>query len=200
MTQRLIGLIGRKGSGKDTAAEVLEGFGFQNVKFAGALKTMLRALLAYQGADEETIRRMIDGDLKEVPTTLLGGKTPRFAMQTLGTEWGRDLIGPDFWLNTAMTKAAQGDTVITDVRFPNEVNAVMDAGGSVIRIVAEGKTVFEGGVGENHASETLMDELPSHVTITNRMAEPHEEVAKVILYFKYRFLQMVEDLVGGVSK
>ena len=32
----------------------------------------------------------IEGALKEVPCELLGGKTPRYAMQTLGTEWGRD--------------------------------------------------------------------------------------------------------------
>lgn len=195
---KLVGLIGRKGSGKDTAAEALEAHGFQNVKFAGALKAMLRTLLAYQGADEDTIRRMIDGDLKEVETSLLGGKTPRFAMQTLGTEWGRDLIDPDFWLNTAMAKAAMGDTVITDVRFPNEVKAVADAGGSVIRILVKGKTVFDGGVGEGHASETLMDELPADAEVVNRMAEPGEHVPAVINQFKDRFLGLVNVMVGGI--
>ena len=47
---------------------------------------MLRKLLACQGADAEMIRRMIDGDLKEAPTPLLEGRTPRHAMQTLGTD------------------------------------------------------------------------------------------------------------------
>lgn len=181
----LIGLIGKKGSGKDTAAEGLEAYGFQNVKFAGALKAMLRTLLAYQGASDDTIRRMIDGDLKEVPTSLLAGKTPRFAMQTLGTEWGRNLIGSDFWLDTAMARAATGDTVITDVRFPNEVEAVKANGGTVIRIVAEGGTVFdETAVGTDHASETLMDELPSDMEITNVMAKPGEDVETVIRRFR----------------
>jgi hypothetical protein len=120
----LLGLVGRKGSGKDTAAELLLSQGYQNVKFAGALKEMIRSLLAYQGVDESTIDRMIEGDLKEVPTDYLGGHTPRFAMQTLGTEWGRDLIGKNFWVGTAMRRAEGKPSVVTDVRFPNEVEAV----------------------------------------------------------------------------
>jgi hypothetical protein len=196
----LIGLIGKKGSGKDTAAEALETLGFQNVKFAGALKAMLRTLLAYQGVDEATIGRMIDGDLKEVPTEYLAGKTPRFAMQTLGTEWGRTLIGPDFWLDAAMKKAATGDTVITDCRFPNEVEAVNANGGTVIRIVAEGRTVFdESAVGVDHASETLMDELPADSIIVNRMAEPDEDVPTVVQEFKNAVVNLVQTLLGEVK-
>lgn len=198
MAHRLIGLIGRKGSGKDTAAEALEALGFQNVKFAGALKEMLGVFLAYQGADADTIRRMIDGDLKEVETPLFGGKTPRHAMQTLGTEWGRKLIHPDIWLRASMAKAILGDSVITDVRFPNEAEAVTKAGGAVVRIIAEGRTVFEGGVGEDHPSEVLMDELPADAEIINRMAKPDEEVPAVIENFKSRFRVLVNQLVGGV--
>ena len=197
-SHRLIGLIGLKGSGKDTAADALEAIGFQNVKFAGALKAMLKTLLAYQGANENTIGRMIDGDLKEVPTDLLNGKTPRFAMQTLGTEWGRDLIGADFWLDTAMKKASTGDTVITDCRFPNEVEAVKTNGGTVIRIVAVGQTVFgEDGVGTDHASEVLMASLPEDYTIKNNMAKPGEVVADVIWSFKVAFVVMVTRLFGA---
>jgi hypothetical protein len=193
----LIGLIGKKGSGKDTAAEALETLGFQNVKFAGALKAMLRTLLAYQGVDEVTIGRMIDGDLKEVPTEYLAGKTPRFAMQTLGTEWGRNLIGPDFWLDAAMKKATTGDTVITDCRFPNEVDAVNANGGTVIRIVAEGRTVFdESAVGVDHASETLMDALPASSIIVNRMAEPNEDIPTVVQEFKNAVVNLVQTLLG----
>jgi hypothetical protein len=191
----LIGLIGKKGSGKDTAAEGLEAYGFQNVKFAGALKAMLRTLLAYQGADEDTIGRMIDGDLKEVPTEYLNGKTPRFAMQTLGTEWGRTLIGPDFWLDTAMKKAATGDTVITDCRFPNEVDAVKNQGGTVIRIVAEGQTVFdETAVGVDHASETLMEQLPEDVVIANVMAARPEDIPNAVAKLKTDIARVVFGL------
>ena len=39
----------------------------------------------------------IDGRWKEHPCSLLLNKTPRYAMQTLGTEWGRELIGENIW-------------------------------------------------------------------------------------------------------
>ena len=65
---------------------------------------MLRKLLACPGADAGMIRRMIDGDLKEAPTPLFEGRTPRHAMQTLGTEWGRDRIGRDLRANAALAR------------------------------------------------------------------------------------------------
>jgi len=177
-TPALLGLVGRKGSGKDTAAEMLLSQGYQNVKFAGALKEMIRSLLAYQGLDSETIDRMIEGDLKEVPTDYLGGKTPRFAMQTLGTEWGRDLIGKNFWVGTAMKKAAGKPTVITDVRFHNELEAVVEAGGVNVGISAEWIKPVAG----EHESEALIDgiiaDLPNGQSLVNRkLATPEEGIA-----------------------
>ncbi len=61
----LIGFVGLKGSGKDTAAAALEPLGFTNVKFAGALKTMIYAYLDYVGVDFVNAHRIVDGDWKE---------------------------------------------------------------------------------------------------------------------------------------
>jgi hypothetical protein len=186
--RRLIGLLGRKGSGKDTAAETLLERGYQNVKFAGALKGMIGFVLAYQGVDELTIERMIEGDLKEVPTDYLAGQTPRYAMQTLGTEWGRDLIGMNFWVSTAMMRVGDTDTVITDVRFPNEVEAIETAGGSVYGITADWISPIAG----EHESERLIDaliaKLPLHRQIANRRGTP---VAGAIYAFQQRFLSAI---------
>ena len=189
----LIGLVARKGAGKDTAAAVLSERGYQNVKFAGALKDMLRTLLAYQGVDEATTERMVEGDLKETPTDYLSGQTPRYVMQTLGTEWGRDLIGTDFWVGTAIRKALGVTTVITDVRFPNELDAVRNAGGVVIGITADWIEKVEG----EHESEALIDELiaflPENQRIVNRLA-PEGREAAVIKDFQTRFLNLLESL------
>jgi hypothetical protein len=167
----LLGLVGRKGSGKDTAAELLLAQGYQNVKFAGALKEMIRTLLAYQGVDESTIERMVEGDLKEVATDYLGGHTPRFAMQTLGTEWGRDLIGKNFWVGTAMRRAEGRPSVVTDVRFPNEVAAVENAGGTNVGVEADWIKPIAG----EHESEALIDGivagLPADKKLINRKLE-----------------------------
>lgn len=190
---KLIGLLGRKGSGKDTAALTLLEQGYQNVKFAGALKEMIRSLLAYQGLDGETIERMVEGDLKEVATDYLAGATPRFAMQTVGTEWGRDLIASDLWVRTAIKKAGVAKTVITDVRFPNEMDAVVSAGGICFGITADWISASEG----EHESEALIDDLiaslPASQKIINRRAAEGEE-AFAIQEFQMRFLAKLSDL------
>ena len=87
-TPSVIAITGQAGSGKTTIAKHLElEYNYVRVRFAEVLKDMLLAL----GLTEEEI----NGDLKEKPCSLLLGKTPRHAMQTLGIEWGRNLIHPD---------------------------------------------------------------------------------------------------------
>ncbi|UIS25235.1 putative deoxynucleotide monophosphate kinase [Erythrobacter phage vB_EliS-L02] len=174
---RIIGLIGRKGAGKDTAADMLMVRGYENIKFAGALKDMLRALLSYQGVDHGTIERMVEGDLKEEPSEYLSGQTPRWAMQTLGTEWGRNLIANGLWVDVTIRRAMAGDqVVITDCRFPNEKEAIEKVGGVVLGITADWITPVEG----EHESEALIDEmianLPSAQRVTNHWAEGDERL------------------------
>lgn len=146
MKRRVIGFAGAAGSGKSTAAEFLEkGCGFRRVRFAGPLKAMIQAL----GLTPDEI----DGHLKESPCELLGGKTPRWAMQSLGTEWGRELIGPDVWVN-AWHRAvdnlpAHVHVVCDDVRFANEADAIRSRGGLVVLIERQG--LQRGG----HASEQV---------------------------------------------
>jgi hypothetical protein len=187
----LLGLVGRKGSGKDTAAELLLAQGYQNVKFAGALKEMIRTLLAYQGVDESTIERMVEGDLKEVATDYLGGHTPRFAMQTLGTEWGRDLIGKNFWVGTAMRRAEGRPSVVTDVRFPNEVAAVENAGGTNVGVEADWIKPIAG----EHESEALIDGIVAGLPADKKLVNRKLETAQAgIEDFQRRFLHLLGNL------
>lgn len=131
---RIIGLTGLAGSGKTTVAHYLEHHcGYERMKFASILKGMLRVL----GLTEEEI----EGSKKELPCELLGGKSPRHAMITLGTEWGRNLIDSDLWVRAAMkglesTHKDMDDQrfVFDDVRFPNEAQAIKDRGGVIWRI------------------------------------------------------------------
>jgi hypothetical protein len=105
----VIGLKGLIGSGKTTVARhLIENHGFVRGRFAGALKDMLRAYLRYRRCDEATLERMIDGDLKELPTPWLGGKSPRHAMEGLGGHWGRDWMGSEFWIGTETDKLYMG--------------------------------------------------------------------------------------------
>lgn len=159
----IIGFTGRKRSGKDTAAAALIVNGHTRLSFAGPIKLMIRALLEYQGLGPEMIERMLEGDLKEVPTPYLGGRSPRYAMQTLGTEWGRDLMASNLWADILInTSGLFEEVVVSDVRFPNEVEKLKGVGAKVIRVIRPGNPT-----NDNHPSEAQIDDLPVDYEIVN---------------------------------
>ncbi|UUJ74495.1 deoxynucleoside-5'-monophosphate kinase [Microcystis phage Mae-Yong1326-1] len=160
-------------SGKSTLADGLAGFGFIRLKFAGALRTMLSSLLAYQGADQAAIADMLDGAAKQDPSPLLAGRSPRYAMRSLGTEWGRDQMAPDVWVRILLTKAAthrmRGEPVVVDdMRFPNEAQAVRDAGGLTVRVTRPDLPPQAG----EHPSEGGLDGWDFDLDITNYFPDP----------------------------
>ena len=160
----VVAFCGVAGSGKSTAADALLEKGFVRVKFADVLKDMLRTFYRSAGLPDIKIEAKIEGHRKELPDPLLCGKTPRYAMQKLGTEWGRVLIGDDFWVNAWKARAALivGDddrVVCDDVRFANEVRAVHDLGGVVVKM--EGR----GGIPGDHVSEKL--DVEPDLTLSN---------------------------------
>lgn len=159
----LIGLAGRKGAGKDTAAAALSRRGFSVRRFADPLKGMLRTLFEYQGYGDCTIDAMIEGALKEQPIPSLNGRSPRHAMQTLGTEWGRGQIGGDLWVETLIGDVGpSARVVVPDVRFPNELAAIREAGGVVIWIERPG---LKGA--DAHASENAIGAMDCDGQLTN---------------------------------
>jgi hypothetical protein len=162
---RLVGLCGYAGAGKDTAALGLVREGATRVAFADPLKEMLATLMRIRGAKEEHINAALWGVLKHVPSPYLSNQTPRHAAQTLGTEWGRVDMDPDFWLDTFEDVASQhSDVVVTDVRFPNEVERIHDLGGIVIRIERPNNP---GDIGQSHASEAFIADLKVDWTVFN---------------------------------
>lgn len=164
----LIGLTGYKGSGKGVAALALESeLGFIARKFADPLKDMVRSLLSTNGLNSMTIERMIEGELKEVPAAELNGMTPRYAMQTLGVEWGRSLISPTLWIDTLKRRVsgdlrAGWDVVVDDVRFLNEAEAIRRMGGKLVRIRRTGHVVDL-----QHGSEREIGLIECDYTVAN---------------------------------
>lgn len=133
----VVGFYGKAYSGKSTAANLLvKHEGYHKVAVADPLKNMLIAL----GLTHNDVYGL--GDSKVTPNSLLGGKTPRHAMITLGTEWGRDLIDPDIWVNALrklILESKHDKFVIEDLRFDNEVELVRSLGGLVLGISRTGQ-------------------------------------------------------------
>lgn len=145
MNRLIIGFCGPAKSGKSLAAEYLiNNHGFARVKFAGPLKAMLAAL----GLTHDEI----EGPLKEKPCALLCGRTPRAAMISLGTEWGRFCIAPELWVNAwraAVDRLPAGQPVVVDdCRFLNEATIIRALDGVTVRLDRR-----QAGIGIAHESE-----------------------------------------------
>ncbi len=147
---RLVAMSGKKGSGKDTAAELLVSEGFERVSFAGPLKEAVRTIFGW--SEQHT-----DGDLKE-EVDPEWGLSPRHAMQRIGTDLVRGYM-QDLWvkgmkrrLQAAWREDPTKKFVVADCRFENEADLIKSLGGQVWRIVRPG-IVSE----DTHPSETGLD-------------------------------------------
>lgn len=166
----LIALHGSAGSGKSVVARHLKfEHKFQVVKFAGPLKAALRAILAEAGEDNVSIEEMIEGKLKESRVAVLGMSTPRRAMQTLGTEWGRDCMDSYFWVRLAANKISRLrragiPVVVDDMRFDNELAAIRKMGGFAVEIVRPQYTHEMYAEDPSHVSETALKGLDARLS------------------------------------
>lgn len=143
---RVIGFAGRAGAGKTTAAQAAAAAaGGVVIGFADPLYAALAAAL---GVPVATLQ---DRATKELPLSV--GKSPRQLLQTLGTEWGRQLVRADLWVWRARQRIDEAGragvplVAISDVRFRNEVDAIRELGGEVWWIhrpgLGEGQHVSE---------------------------------------------------------
>lgn len=139
----IIGFVGFIGSGKDTAADYLVNFhGFRRDSFANTLKDAVSAVFGWD-------RTLIEGRTKEarewreqVDTWWAErlnkpNLTPRWVLQQWGTEVCRQGFHDDIWIASLENKMrkTKDNIVISDVRFPNEIKAIHNAGGLVVRVV-----------------------------------------------------------------
>lgn len=153
----LIGIAGRARSGKDTVANfIIAAIGGYRYSFADPIRAMLAPLGVdmndpyWQARKEDVIPAL--------------GVSPRRMMQTLGTEWGRNLINPDLWLVMAHQRLLRNGPgmVISDVRFENEAAWIRKHGGRIIHVIRpEAKAV------EAHASEDGIEMLDTDAQLFN---------------------------------
>ncbi len=130
----ILGLLGPQGVGKTTLADaVVERVGGVRLSFAEPIRQMLVAL---------GVERTQFSHHKHLPIPWLHNKTPRDLLRSLGTEWGRELVGPDIWVGAVLRQARQQQkpVIIDDVRFANEAKLLQDAGAMLALVVRPGVT------------------------------------------------------------
>lgn len=170
----IIGLSGLAGSGKSTVARFLvKKHCFEEIALADPMKTFCREVLGFSREQlwgSSSLRNAIDPRF---------GKSPRDALQSLGTDWGRAFY-ENVWVEYAIRRAlalqtaiSGGGVVISDVRFKNERDAIRKAGGRVWRIIRPGAGLV--GANAAHASENdLTDEMAYDRVVANGDGELDE--------------------------
>jgi len=127
----LIGIAGKARSGKNTMANFIQAeYGGYQYSFAGPLRRMLKAGF---GIDMDNNAYWQDNKETVIPAF---GKSPRQMMQTLGTEWGRNLVNRGIWLILAQQELFNRGPgmIVTDVRFEDEAEWIRNHRGVVIHI------------------------------------------------------------------
>lgn len=134
------------GSGKDTVyarlAELHADFPVRRLSFADRLKQSAAALL---NVDVDTLDNWKRNDAVwlEVCEQHAGGmvsirvqQSIREFLQRYGTESHRDVFGTNFWIDQAIEQAEDENAlyVVTDVRFANEAEAILERGGVMAQI------------------------------------------------------------------
>lgn len=142
-TVMIIGICGLIGAGKDTIADYLVNIHeFRRESFASSLKDAVasvfgwdRIMLEGRTKQAREWREQLDlwwAERLDIPTL-----TPRWVLQNWGTEVCRRGFHDDIWIASLENKlrVSHDHVVISDCRFPNEIEAIRRAGGQVIRVV-----------------------------------------------------------------
>jgi hypothetical protein len=169
----IIAISGKIGSGKSTVGDIFEKQGFVLDSFAKSVKDICSILFGY---DRNKIEGSTPADrlwrekIDKNNTNLIGKDfTPRDAMVLVGTEFGRNMIHPNIWIETLFNRSDKNkDLLITDLRFPNEYEEIKKRGGIVIRINRPNLTnLINNSNSSNHISECALDNHNFDYVINN---------------------------------
>jgi len=191
--------VGGKLVGKSVVADFLiEHHGFVRNKMAGPLKNTSRAMLREAGYDDAMIERIIEGDLKDHWIIPELGCTGRVLQVRMGTEFGRDMIHPDLWVNLwrSRTKVISlGSSIVADdIRFENEARTIRALGGVVVVVQ---RTVGDDYPRVDHPSETT-DIVGDHLIVNYSTIAKLRKQAELLVQTLVSRARPPLELVGAV--
>lgn len=154
----IVAIIGSAGSGKSTLGQAIlrsSRMG-RRLAFAEPIKRALAALFGIPriSLDQEHFKRQVEP---------VSGKTYRQLLQTLGTEWGRDIVDKNLWVNLGIADieadARHRVFVVDDARFLNEVKALRSSGIKcfVVRVVRTNAAPPGEHISEREQSDIFAD-------------------------------------------
>ena len=155
---RLIGFSGKRGSGKDTIARLLQQLQPARQWHIRSVGEPIKAVCAALAGEDEAPYFSQQGKTELLPAF---GRTRGEMLQQVGLalrQWE-----PDIWVQAFFSQLpAQQFTLIPDVRFPNEADLIRSRGGLMVRV--EGDPLRQRGDGtrdDDHPSETALDHYSS---------------------------------------
>lgn len=190
--RRIIGLYGKKGVGKnfvaDRIAKVIdkkttqpESPPYRMFAFADPIKRFCVDALGLPGkacyGNDQDKATLTDYDWGQMPFShqKTGRMTVREVMQVVGTELGRNIWGKGIWADCLTRnigrylddpKVKVAFAIVTDVRFPNEVEAIKQCGGKVW-VIRGPQRIARTSRGDEHESEKLQDDMCGDAIILN---------------------------------
>ncbi len=191
---KLVAFAGKQGAGKTTISNAVKSkLGGHVVPFAAPIKDMLASV----GVDQRHLYGTQAEKLE--PVDLLCGKSARYALQTLGTEWGRETIGQTLWTGMWTKRVRElldsgCNVYCDDVRFPSEIDLVNELGGKVFYLMGRGQDVTKpkrrilkprAWFPKPHSSELLHENPSSYeATIVDNSTVPQECVGSILSYLE----------------
>lgn len=159
----IIGLKGQAGAGKDTVADYLvREHNFTKITFATPLKEICSIITGWpqELLKGETAESRLFRETVKHPDF---DKTGREILQSVGTEVFRNNFDPDIWIKIAKRRIEEtsGHVVVSDVRFPNEISAILSMGGTICSVERLSTLAVP-----KHISEQKL-EAPNEIVLNN---------------------------------
>jgi len=175
----LVGICGKAGAGKDTIGDhMVDEYGFEKISLADPIKRITQDIFVL---DDYTVHDRVARE-KDLPDWK--GWSVRKLLQFIGTELFRENIDTEIWVKSLWLRVKKNpdkNYVVTDIRFPNEMEFFQDKGKEdfvSIKVIRDG---FDGAVGlSGHESEKYDLEAEHTLYNNGEISDLHKDIDKLM--------------------
>lgn len=181
MSKKIIAIVGKKGSGKDTIGNIIKELDpeFQQYSFAMPIKKVITDVFGIPNSQLEGRKE------KETPIERWYNKSPRDLMKDVGDAF-KEKINKNIWIDILFdTIKDKEKVVITDLRFKNEYDKCREKGVFIIKVVRP-----EINSSDTHISETDLDSIcdskyDAYILNSGTIEDLKPTIEKILKYGKF---------------